>query len=164
MSEMKKFIRVLFRIVEAFSVIGAVALNICLNKKHKRDIETEKDFGRKIASYYHLLNKWLKFKQRGHSIEDYFHKNSIYSIAIYGYKELGERLYDDLKETDIEVKYIIDKNVGRVHAEVDVYGPDEKLPKVDAIVITATYYYDEIEDELYEMVDCPIISLEDLFV
>ena len=95
---------------------------------------------------------------------EYFHKNDIQSIAIYGYKELGERLYDELKGSDIEIKYIIDKNIDYIRAEIDVYSPDESLPQVDAIVVTATYYYDEIEDELNDMGDFLIISLEDVVI
>lgn len=151
-------------IISFIGAIGAVVFSIYNDKKNKKEIEAEKDFGRKITSYYHLLNNWLRLKQQRGTITDYFVKNEIHSIAIYGYKELGERLYDELRNTEIEVKYIIDKNISKVQAEVDVYSPDEELPKVDAIVVTATYYYDEIEDELYDITECPIISLEDVLV
>lgn len=160
MKKMKKSLRVM----EVIGAVGAIAFAIGKDKKNKEEIERQQDFGKKIVSYYGLLNKWLMIKQQGKSLTEYFHKNDIQSIAIYGYKELGERLYDELKGTDIEVKYIIDKNVDHIRAEIDVYSPDESLPQVDAIVITATYYYDEIEDELYDMVDFPIISLEDVLL
>ncbi len=33
---------------------------------------------------------------------------------------------------------------------------------VDAIVVTAITFYDEIKEELSRKIDCPIISLEDI--
>ena len=38
----------------------------------------------------------------------------------------------------------------------------EKLEKVDAIVVTAIAYFDDINDNLSSKTDCPIISLEDI--
>lgn len=157
---MKKVLRV----IEIVAMAAGVVWGININKAKKKEIKKEKDFGKKIVSYYFLINRWLKLKQQGWSIETYFNKNGIQSIAIYGFKELGERLYDELKETEIEVKYIIDKNMNTIHADIDVYAPDEDLPRVDAIIVTATYFYDEIEDELCDVVECPIISLEDIFI
>jgi hypothetical protein len=33
---------------------------------------------------------------------------------------------------------------------------------VDAIVVTAITFFDEIEEKLSEKIDCPIISLDDI--
>ena len=77
-------------------------------------------------------------------------------------KELGERLYDELKGSGVLVSYSIDKNADEVYAEVDVVKPDEDFESVDAIVVTAVYYFDVIEEMLSKKVDYPIISLEDI--
>lgn len=152
------------RVTEVIGALGAILFAYGKDKKNKQEMEHQQEFSKKIVSYYALLNQWLKIKQQGKSLTEYFHKNDIQSIAIYGYKELGERLYDELKGSDIEIKYIIDKNIDYIRAEIDVYSPDESLPQVDAIVVTATYYYDEIEDELNDMGDFLIISLEDVVI
>ena len=60
------------------------------------------------------------------------------------------------------VKYVIDKNAETIYADVDIVRPEDTLEAVDAIVVTATYYFDEIEEALCEKVDCPVISLEDV--
>ena len=39
---------------------------------------------------------------------------------------------------------------------------EEKLEKVDAIIVTAVSFFDQIEEELSEKISCPIISLEDI--
>lgn len=154
----------ILNLFEIFGTIGIGTVAICKMKKDKKEISEKRDFSEKMLTYYRILNRWLMLKQQGKSLTEYFYKNEFHSIAIYGYRELGQRLYDELKETDIEVKYIIDKNIDTVSADVDIYTPDAELPYVDVIVITATYYYDEIEDELYDAVEYPIISLEDVLV
>ena len=60
------------------------------------------------------------------------------------------------------MRYAIDKNADMIYANVDVVTPDDELEPVDVIVVTAIYYFDEIEEDLSEKVDCPIISLEDI--
>lgn len=154
----------IFKIFKLIGIVGAAAIGIISYKKKNEEVKKEKDQWLKMTSYYMLFNKWMKLKEEGRGTEDYFIKNNIHSIAIYGYKELGERLYSELKNTPIEVKYIIDKNINKVRAEIDVYSPDEDLPEVDAIIVTATHFYDEIEDELSDLVECQIISLADVII
>ena len=75
---------------------------------------------------------------------------------------LGERLLDELKDTGIVVRYGIDKNAQNIYADVEIKSLDDELPEVDAIVVTAVYFFDEIEEELSKRVEYPIISLEDV--
>ena len=39
---------------------------------------------------------------------------------------------------------------------------DDDLEEVDAVVVTAITFFDEIEEKLSQKIDCPIISLEDI--
>ena len=36
------------------------------------------------------------------------------------------------------------------------------LAEADAVIVTAIYNFDEIEEKLSDLIDCPIISLEDI--
>lgn len=96
------------------------------------------------------------------SIDAYFHKNKIENIAIYGMSYVGERLLDELRDSDITVKYAVDQNADNIYADIDVILPGENMPEVDAIVVTPIYYYYEIQEMLSSKVDCKIISLEDI--
>ena len=93
---------------------------------------------------------------------EYFKKNEYKTVAVYGMKELGERLCDELKGTDITVSYAIDKNADQLYADIDIVTPDDELAPVDVIVVTAITFFDEIEEMMSEKVDCPVISLEDI--
>lgn len=116
----------------------------------------------KFKNYYNLLNQWLINKNEGKSLETYFLNNNYNTIAIYGMGELGNRLYEEIKNTNIKVKYAIDKNADSVYSNLDVVNMEEDFEMVDVVVITATFDYDVIKDEISTKIDCPIISLEDV--
>ena len=87
-------------------------------------------------------------------------KNYFQKIAIYGMSYAGERLLDDLKGTGIEVVYAVDQNADRMFAEVELITKGEiaHQQEVDAVIVTAIYFFDDIEEEISELVDCPIVS------
>lgn len=58
--------------------------------------------------------------------------------------------------------YGIDRNADRIFSEVEIVNVEDTLQPVDAVVVTAIYNFDEIEEKLSELMDCPIISLEDI--
>lgn len=127
-------------------------------KEYKKQLkETEK-----YHLYYSICNLWLLLKQEGKKISTYFNKKNYKTVAIYGYKEIGERLYFDLTNEGIDVACIIDKAPQTCFAPIDVFSPDEAFPKFDVLVVTVSPYFDEIYDVMSKKVDCPILCLEDI--
>lgn len=140
------------------SVSGASITGMQLNKR----VQVQQTLAQKHLLIMQTFNQWLINKQEGKNLAKFFKENGYESIAVYGMSYLGERLLDELKGTGIEVRYGIDKNAENIYADIDVKGLDDELPEVDAIVVTAVYFFDEIEDELNKRVEYPIISLEDV--
>ena len=116
----------------------------------------------KHVRYYSMLIHWLEIRQENRSLVEYFEKNGYKKVAIYGMKEFGERLFDELKGTSVEVAYTIDRNADEIYCEVPVRKPNDNLDKVDAMIVTAVISYDSIKEDLSKKVDCPIINLEDI--
>lgn len=137
---------------------GAAAVGF---QQRKRKAATD-DLLQKMGEFYKLLLKWLEIEQKGKSIRSFFVENGYKTIAIYGMKELGERLFDELRDSEVEVKYIIDKKADTMYADVDIITPEEEMEEVDAIVVTAIHYMDEIEEMLEQKVDYPILSLQEV--
>lgn len=108
------------------------------------------------------MNDFLALKQKNKSLSTYFEKHHIETIAIYGYHFLGQRLYEELKETSIKVKYIIDRNCTFQNVEIPLFTMENELEKVDAIVITPMFEYCAIREELKEKIDCAFLSIEDV--
>lgn len=138
--------------------IGAVLAGKLSNKSvNGQDKKVDK-----FKSYYNMLNQWLVLKQEGKSLKEYFADNNINTIAIYGMGEMGNRLYDELKNSEIKVKYAIDKNAESTYSELDIKTLEDDLPFVDAIIVTAVFAFDDIEKDISSNVDYKIISLEDV--
>ena len=142
---------------------GSVMMNYQNIFKEKDDklIQQQRRAGRN-AAIIDVMAQWLQLKQEGRSLADYFEKKGYNRIAIYGMHYLGEALYRELKNTNIEVRYAIDKNADRIYADVDVVSPDDSLDEVDAVVVTSNFYFDAIEEILLDKVDCPILNFEDI--
>lgn len=144
------------------AIAGAAAGAIVVKKLSDKEINQKTTKVDKFKGYYNMLNQWLCIKQEGKSLVAYFKENGYKTVAIYGMGEMGNRLYDELKNTEIEVKYAIDKNAVCTYSELQVFEVEDDLPEVDVVVVTATFAFDEIEEELSEKVAMPIVSLEDV--
>lgn len=140
------------------AIAGALGAEYLSNKSI---IEKSKKVD-KFKSYYNMLNQWLILKQTGKSLEQYFVDQGYKSIAIYGMGEMGNRLYDELKDSSIEVKYSIDSNAGNTYSELEVLGLEDDLPEVDVVVVTAIFAYEEIEKNFTEVSNYNLISLEEV--
>ena len=125
-------------------------------------LNKQSELAEKHLALYMLMNQWVQVKQEGKSLVSYFEANGYKNIAIYGMHFVGQTLCKELECSSICIKYAIDKNADNVFADFDVITMEDDLAEVDAVIVTPIYYFDEIEEQLEEKVDCPIISLEDI--
>jgi hypothetical protein len=123
----------------------------------------------RLNKYYKILNKWLNNIHNGVRLDEYLGNNSIYSIAIYGFGELGLHLYEELKNTDIRILYIIDRNSEAIKKKCNTSIPvinskDLLLQKpVNAIIVTPIYDFSTIKDYLsWSGFKGSVVSLEDV--
>ena len=116
----------------------------------------------KNMSLYLMMNQWVRVKQAGKNLTDYFKKKGYKNIAVYGMSNVGETLIDELKGTDTCIKYGIDMNASNIHLDIPVFSLNDEFEDVDAIVVTPIFYFDDIEETLSRKMKCPIISLEDI--
>lgn len=143
-------------------VVGATVGTIGLGKLIGSRISSELDASNKYSELFLLMNHWVKIKQKGKNLSSYFEKNGYKKVAIYGMNHAGMVLLDELRNTEVQVAYGIDKNADNVYADIDVFTVEEPLDKVDVVVVTAITYFNEIENQLKDKMDCPIISLKDV--
>lgn len=154
---MKKMIRGLGVVVSFLCFLYIVGNKVVSATKKIRESAD------KYYLYFLMANQWIKLKQNGVTIEDYFRKRGYQKIAIYGMAQLGESLYRELDQTSVEVSYAIDASPGglRVHY-CDIINPEDDLPDVDAVIVTPIPYFKSIKRKLSKKLVCPIISLEDV--
>lgn len=149
--------------ISMISALTGAAIGAGVSGKVIGDAVTKtKGMSDKHLALFLMMNQWVKVKQEGKNLAAYFENYGYKSIAVYGMSYAGQTLVDELKDKGITVAYGIDKCADSMYADVDIVTMDDELKPVDAIVVTAITFYDEIREKLSLKVDCPIISLEDI--
>lgn len=145
------------------SVLGGAATSaVAVRKVTGKATEVQRNMSEKHLALFLMMNQWVAVKQEGKNLADYFEKQGYKSIAVYGMSYAGERLLEELKGSDIQVQYGIDKNADNIYMDVNIVTMEDELKPVDAIVVTPIFFFDDIEEELSQKIDCPIISMEDV--
>lgn len=104
--------------------------------------------GKKSKLILDAALKWLEIRQSGHDLSEYFRNNHIHSIAIYGMGRLGCRLYDELEDSDIQIKYLMDRNPKGLDSVFEFSSLDEKKTDIDAVVVTVLSSEEDIISEI----------------
>ncbi len=105
-----------------------------------------------------------QLSDRGVHIQDFFAKYGYNNIAIYGMRELGEKLYCQLQNSGIKVKYVVDRHeIERLNGVIQLK-PDDKWESVDAFVVTNMLKFDELENEIAGRLGCPVVSIEEILM
>lgn len=114
----------------------------------------------KCSRLLKLMCRWTMNTQKGIRIADYLIKRGWMSAAIYGVGDVGKCLLSELAGSDVKVQYVIDRR--RVELHLPVYMPEDKLPAVDCVIVTAVMDYRKIKKSLKEKLNCSVISIEDI--
>lgn len=139
-------------------VVGASAVGKVSGDKAKK----YRSMSDKHLALFHMMNQWVRVKQDGKNLVSYFEKNGYKKIAVYGMSYAGQTLVYELQNAGINVAYGIDNNPALIDEDVEIVSVDDELEPVDAVVVTAITFFDEIQEKLVGKIDCPIISLEDI--
>lgn len=119
----------------------------------------------KYRLYHRLMLDWIANLEKGKSVYGYLKRKKFMNIAIYGRRGLGECLREQLSETDVSLRYFIDRAACQEKIDqVPIYRLDDELPKVDVIIVTPIWDYENIRKQLSEKVGYPIVSLQDIIV
>ena len=109
----------------------------------------------KFKTDFNILAYWIKLKQEGSKLQDYFLRNGIHSIAVYGEGPLPPLLCKELEGAEITV-------IGNARSTEDLRKMFDAVSVPEIIVITETTEFEEKCGELTEFTDIPMVSLEDI--
>lgn len=105
---------------------------------------------RRLECYYDMLSKWMELRLNHSSIAAYLKKQGIRKVAIYGHGKIGILLYQDLIEDGMKAEYFVDGQLQPDYRSIDdtlVTIPERlsSAPETDAMIVTPSYDFDEIE-------------------
>jgi len=139
-------------------IIGMAAAKKIENNK----FDSVQKMSDKHFTMFLMMNQWIKLKQQGIDLSSSLRKKGYRRIAIYGMSYIGERLVDELKNSDVKVVYGIDKRKDIQYMDMELIHTDDDWKPVDAVIVTAPLFFNQIREEFAEKVNCPIVSLEDI--
>lgn len=155
-------------IVTILLSIGIAVLGIfCYTQKKYLKVVNLKYY--KFKKYYQMFNKWIQISHEKGSIIEQFHSKNIKTIAIYGNGEIGNRLYNELDKSDIQVLYIFDKSANDIAMfngdNVKINSINDLMnfeDDIDCIIVTPVHEYEKIKSEIEAVSKVKVYSLEDI--
>lgn len=128
-------------------------------------VEQEKRL-EKAVRLNRLLGKWVESSVKGLRIGKYLRENGMERVAIYGWGDVGKKLYQELTQCGVRTEYILDQNVRMSEiAGVEIYPPlthAHELRTVDAVIVTVLAGFQEVKELLEDLGYPKIYALENL--
>lgn len=142
--------------------VGAVLGWIAEHVRCKRIILEKIKYGDKYWDMFQLLTEWINLYERDIKPDVYLEWAGYKTIAVYGNGKMGQCLLKNLRNTDINVSYVIDRRANKMISEVPVLSINDKLPDVDVVIVTVLSDYYAIKNELKSKCTCDIVSINDV--
>lgn len=95
-----------------------------------------------------MLKRWMENRNAGKTFADYFHGYGYRTLGIYDAGELGRLLYEEIKDSDLAVKYFVDRNaegLGKIE-EIPIVSLSKiaDMEEVDALIVSPIANYDAL--------------------
>jgi len=114
-----------------------------------------------------IFVKWIELTQKGGTILSYLDRKEIKTVVVYGINHFTVLFCREMEMAGIEVLCGISQRKPLLELNIPLYDKEklaEYAERIDAVIVTAVYYYDEIYDEIKGMLPerVKILSMADL--
>ena len=126
----------------------------------ERALINENKRAERYVQNFNLSCDWIRILQDGRGIKEYFEKYPTNSVAIYGMGELGKCLKDALQKAGVPVAYLIDRDKKKWCGDIPAFDMQDELPKVERIIVTPIWDYNDIKEEIDKKIQTEVVSLK----
>lgn len=153
-------------------IVSVVSLSLffylleCFKKIKKTKDEMNKKIYDKIENidYIRDILSQMILRREEEVLKKYIETGGYKAIGLYGWGQVGQCAYAELKACGHTPVCVIDRNyVNLNNSEMRIYSPLGMCPQMDLLIVTPTYFFDEIEKEMISKVGCRILSLDDIY-
>lgn len=116
----------------------------------------------KVQVNHQVMLKWMEFLLNGKKLSSYMQMHGFGRAAIYGGGAIGKMFADYAVKEQYEVPFILDKNLSGEYHGIPIKRGVEAQDAVDVIIVTAEFYFDEIEKELKNKSKAHITSISQI--
>ena len=119
---------------------------LALLHKQQEEIDNLQNKVYRKSRFYELLYAWLLMKMSGSLVASKLTERNISSIGIYGAGRHGKLLFQELRNSNVEILFFVDCNIKKIVLEepIPILGLDDKWPKVDAIIVSTFLEVDSL--------------------
>lgn len=112
---------------------------------------------------WEVMYRWRRLSDKGVKISEYFNRNRISKLVIYGCGEIGELLINELyNDETIQIAHIIDKNKrGFNYKDIPIFSMLQ-TEDIDAIVVTPVLIKEQVEKYLNLQNAIKLITIDEL--
>lgn len=127
----------------------------------------ERELIREVKRYqkcYYLLDRWMLLKEKNIGLEKYFKAKHFDRIAIYGFAAIGKHLFEELRQSSVQILCAIDRRVGLKYPGINIIASFEMeyFLDVDLIVVTVVQDAELIAQELRKKLSKSVVTLENI--
>lgn len=126
----------------------------------ERALINENKRAERYIQNFNLSCDWIRTLQEGKNVKEYFENHPVNSVAIYGMGELGKCLKDALQKAGVPVAYLIDRDKKKWCGDIPAFDMQDELPKVERIIVTPIWDYDDIKEEIDKKIQTEVVSLK----
>lgn len=133
-------------------------------KKQKKLTEKDSEIAKR-ETVLNIYESWVDVLTGKGMISEYLIKNGYFHTAIYGMGRIGRNLYKELRNSDVDVAFVIDQRLSRQTGDyegVPCLNIESEFPYADMIIVTISGEVDEIMKELRRKVKKPVKSMNDI--
>lgn len=118
----------------------------------------------KLKKIIDCFDIWMYTREEGCRIDEYLKKRKVQAVGIYGYGKLGRHLLKELLDTEIEVKWLMDKkDVGETISCPYLDSNSTQIPlDIDIVINTALGNIEEVEKKFIDLGFNRVITLDEL--
>lgn len=118
---------------------------------------------------YYFYKEWMGQKNREQLLSTQLKKKNYMNIAIYGLSAIGRQIIKDLKDTEICIEYVIDREaeyykMDDIDLDITICTINEisEQKEVDVIIVTVMEQGQFVMQQLKKRVTIPIIYMKDI--
>ena len=116
-----------------------------------------------FEEFFHIFDQWMTLHEDGISLDMILKRKGYKRVAIYGMGSMAMHVIQELRDSSVEVLYVIERIKESYYTEIEVKTlGDTDLQEVDMIICTLELKDKEIRKELYERTNAKICSLSEV--
>ncbi len=145
-----------------FALIAMTAALVFVLIQFRRTLIRRSSETNKFKYFNDVYSRWLKNRNDNKYLADYLKAYGYNTVAVYGLGKMGQRLCEELSDSDVKIRYIIDNYTTNTFKNIKIYKLISGLEPVDVIIVTVSQEYEKIENELRNILSYPVLALDSI--